>query len=306
MNRLLHFLLLGLLVLTIGCTSQPADAQQRIGQKPNLLIMVQDHDTDSVKRDTRVYKRVYDALSDMLNEAGFAVYNETAITLDSYAQGRARRSDAELIDIARSVNRPPIDVVVFFEIYASARDLEYTTKVRVRTVGRLFNVRTSQELGNFEITSPQEWNAQPKCSRECILETIGDYAKILGNDVGAVISEKLAWMINPEGGVGESGSTMDGAYTLIFDGFAREEVMRFEEYLVQFSGYKTHRPSYTSARRAEYWYESTITPARLDRNLNRMLEEAGIRGNVQFSLNKITIQKITLRGNPPKTNPGDW
>lgn len=306
MNRLLHVLFLGLL-LCAGCISQPAEAQQRTGQKPNLLIMVQDHDADSVKRDTRVYKRVYDALSDMLNEDGFAVYNETAITLEGYAQGRARRSDAEMIDIARSVNRPPIDVAVFFEIYASARDLDYTTKVRVRTVGRLFNVRTSQELGNFEITSPQEWNAQPKCSRECILETIGDYAKILGNDVGAVIGEKLAWMINPEGGAGKSGRTMDdGAYTLIFDGFAREEVMRFEEYLVRFSGYQTHRPTYSSARRAEYWYESTITPARLDRNLNRMLEETGIRGNVQFSLNKITIQKITLRGSPPRTNPGEW
>ena len=306
MNRTLHYLFIGLLVLVTGCASHPASAQQRTGQKPNLLIMVQDHDPDSVKRDTRVYKRVYDALNEMLNETGFSVYNETAITLDGYAQGRTRRSDAELIDIARSVNRPPIDVVVFFEIYASARDVGYTTKVRVRTVGRLFSVRTSQELGNFEITSPQEWNAQPKCSRECILETIGDYAKILGNDVGAVISEKLAWMINPEGGAGESGDTMDGAYTIIFDGFARDEVMRFEEYLVQFTGYKTHRPTYSSARRAEYWYESTITPARHDRNLNRMLDEAGIRGNVQFSLNKITIQKITLRGNPPKSDPKDW
>lgn len=306
MKPSLYPLLFVLLVLITGCAAHPAHAQQRTGQKPNLLIMVQDHDTDSVKRDSRVYKRVYDALDEMLNEAGFAVYNETAITLDGYAQGRTRRSDAELMDIARSVNRPPIDVVVFFEIYASARDMGYTTKVRVRTVGRLFNVRTGQQLGNFEITSPQEWNAQAACSRECILETIGDYARILGNDVGAVISEKLAWMINPEGGAGESGSTMDSAYTIIFDGFSRDEVMRFEEYLVQFTGYKTHRPTYSSGRRAEYWYESTIAPARLDRNLNRMLEEAGIRGNVQFSLNKITIQKITLRGNPPRSNPNEW
>ena len=313
MNRPFHLLLLGLLALLAAFVSNPAQAQQRTGQKPNLLIMVQDHDSDSVKRDTRVYKRVYDALSEMLNEAGFSVYNETSASLDGYAQGNTRRSDAQLIDIARSVNRPPIDVVVFFEVYASAREMRFspdekphTVKVRVRAVGRLLNVRTGQELGNFEITSPDEWNAQPPCSRECILETVGGYARTLGNDVGDVISQKLAWMINPEGGAGESGTTMDGAYTIIFDGFAREEVMRFEEYLVQFTGYKTHRPTYSSARRAEYWYESTITPARLDRNLNRMLEEAGIRGNVQFSLNKITIQKITLRGNPPKSNPGDW
>jgi len=302
----LHTLLIGLLALVAGLATHPAQANNRTGQKPNLLVMVQDSDPDTIKRDSRVYKRVYDALDEQLNEAGFAVYNETAITLDGYAQGRTRRSDAELIDIARSVTRPPIDVVVFFEVYASARDMGYTTKVRVRAVGRLLNVRTSQNLGNFEITSPQEWNAQPKCNRECILESIGDYAKILGNDVGAVISEKLAWMINPAGGAGESGQVMDGAYTLIFDGFSREEVMNFEEYLVQFSGYKTHRPNYSSARRAEYWYESTITPARLDRNLNRMLEEAGVRGNVQFSLNKIPIQKITLRGKPPRSNPGEW
>ncbi|WP_376696533.1 hypothetical protein [Wenzhouxiangella sp. EGI_FJ10305] len=299
MNGYKLFMIPLLVVFLTACSNQPVLASN----DPNLLIMGEDYDEDTVPRDSRVFRRVLNALSNQLHDEGFKVYDETAVSLDDFAQGRVRRSDAELIDIARSIDQPPIDVVVMFSIYASAKDVDYTTKVRTRVEGRLLNVRTGQRLGNFELPSPREWNAEPNCSRECILETVGGYARILANDVGAVLTEKLAWMV--DGGGQAPGGGIENAYTLVFDGFTPEEIMTFEEYLVIFSGYRDHRPTYSGARRQELWYESQIEAARLNRNLQRMLQETGLRGVVTFSGSNFTVRKVTLRGERQRPDPND-
>jgi hypothetical protein len=85
------------------------------------------------------------------------------------------------------------------------------------------------------------------------------------------------------------------AYTMVFSGFTPEEVMDIEEYLVVFSGYKTHRPAYSGTRHHELWYETTSTSGRLVRNLNKMLEHLATRGRVTFSGNEFTVTKIARR-----------
>ena len=266
--------------------------------KPNLLIMGEDADKDTVPRNSRVFKRVLAAVTDQMNQVGFDVYDETAVTLDNFKQGRTRRTDAELIDIARSIQRPPIDVAVFYSIYASINKKSYTSKVKVRIEGRMLHAKTGQFLGNFEEISPREWNAPADCTRECVLEIVGKYSKILANELGAVLAEKLAWLANP--GVDSDHEGIPNAYTLIFDNFTPEEMLDIEEYLVIFSGYKSHRPIYSSQTRAELWYESDIKSAKLNRNLTKMLERLDLRGVVKFSGNTYTIKKITLRNKKRK------
>jgi len=292
--------------LAVACFSLLAMQPAAAADKPNLLVFGEDVDSDAIPRDSRVFRRVLSSLQEQLSDKGFDVFDETAVTLDNFAQGRTRRSDAEIIDIAKTVKRPPIDVATIFTIYASARDVGHTTKVRVRIEGRLLQVKTGQHLGAFEVKGPPEWNAPAKCNRECIVESVGDYAKTLGNDLGAVLAEKLAWMVEGHTGtVSGTGSALPTAYNLVFDGFTPDEMMKIEEYLTIFSGYKTHRPGYTSATRAEVWYESSISSARLNRNIQRMLAELDLRGTVQFSGNTYTVQKITLRGKQKKPAPAD-
>jgi hypothetical protein len=277
------------------------------GDNPNLLVMGEDADKDTVPRNSRVFKRVLDALNEEMHNAGFNMFDETAVTLGDFAQGRSRRTDAEIIDIARSVRRPPIDVAIIFQIYASAKELDYTTKVKVRMSGRILNVKTGQRLGNFEVDTPQEWGAPAKCNRECILEVVGDYSKTIASDLGAVLSEKLAWMVEGDGtGEAAGESQMPMAYSLVFDGFTPEDMLSIEEYLVIFSGYQSHRPVYSSARRSELWYESTIKSAKLNRNLQRMLAELDLRGMVRFSGNTYSIKKITRRNESKKPVASDW
>ncbi|MDY6920328.1 MAG: hypothetical protein SV765_08950 [Pseudomonadota bacterium] len=278
------------------------------GDNPNLLVMGEDADKDTVPRNSRVFKRVLDQLNEEMHNAGFNMYDETAVTLNDFAQGRSRRTDAEIIDIARSVRRPPIDVAVIFQIYASAKPLDHTTKVKARVNGRLLNVKTGQRLGNFEVNTPREWSAEHNCNRECILETVGEYSKIIAADLGAVLSEKLAWMVEGNSGDGtptSGGSQLPMAFNLIFDGFTPEDMMSIEEYLVIFSGYKSHRPVYSSDRRSEIWYESTIGSAKMNRNLRKMLKELDLRGMVQFSGNTYTVKKIARRNETKKPNLDD-
>ncbi len=278
------------------------------GDRPNILIMGEDADEDTVPRNSRVFKRVLNAVSNQLHDMGFDVYDETAITMDNFEQGRVRRSDQELIDIGRSVRRPPIDVVVMFSIYASVKDVGYTSKVKTRIEGRMLQVNSGKRLGNFEVKTPKNWTAPAKCNRECVLEVVGDYSKILSNDLGAVLGEKLAYMVDGSIGVadgsGNGGLTTD--YNLIFDNFSSSDMMDIEEYLVIFSGYKTHRPTYNSARRSELWYQSTIKSAKLNRNLNKMIEQLNLKSRITFSGNTFTVENIALRGKPKKVSGDDW
>ena len=287
------FLLLLPFLVGLPPAAQAAD-------KPNILIVGDDADVDSVPRHSRIFKRVLDAIAGELHLEGFDVFDEVAITAEDFAQGRSRRSDAEVIDIAKSSTRPPIDIVVVFSIYASADELKYTTKVNARITGRLLNTKSGQRLGNFEVESPRNWVAPADCPRECILEIVGKYSRNLAKDLGAVLAIKLADIVEA-GAVGTDDTAakaavdIGDAYTLVLSGFTPEEVMDIEEYLVVFTGYKTHRPIYSGTRHHELWYETTSKSSRLVRNLNKMLKHLAIRGRVTFAGSELTVTKIARR-----------
>ena len=291
-------------ILTAGCIGMAAflpTGSAQAGEQPNIIIMGEDADKDTVPRNSRVYKRVLDALVNEMNDEGFNVYDETAVTLDDFAQGRVRRTDAEIIDIARSIKRPPIDVAVIYSIYASAKKLSYTTKIQTRITGRLLNVRSGKRLGNFEVELPQPDNAPVKCGRECILETVGKNARVLGMDLGVVLTKKLDWLAaRSDDKHDKDGHDDDGlasAYSLVFTGFTPDDITSIEEYIVAFRGYEHHRPVSSSLRNAEYWYETKSKSARLNRNLRLMMEHLGYEGRVTFKGSSFQIDKISKRKN---------
>ncbi len=296
------FLLLAGALLLISCASAPSSYAV---EKPNILIMGDDADQDTVPRNSRVFRRVLDTLSNELHNEGFDVFDEVAVSLDDFAQGRSRRTDAEIIDIAKSVKRPPIDIAVIFQIYASAKEMSYTTKIKTRVRGRLLMVKSGQRLGNFEVDSPREWNAPADCPRECILEVVGKYSKTLARDVGSVLAEQLAELYESGDDAVTTSGNLSNGFSLVFEGFSSDDMFDIEEYLVVFSGYKTHRPVYSGRRHHEYWYESSITATRLNRNLRKMMDHLGARGRVAFSGNEFVLTKIESRKRR-KLNPEDW
>jgi hypothetical protein len=281
----------------------------------NLLIMIEDGDRNSVSRDSQINKRVHASISQQLNQVA-DVYDETSITLDTFRQGRVRRTDAELLDIARSVTRPPIDIVVVLSTYASVTTNEYAKKARARVEGRILNAKSGQFLDNFEVQSPRSWSIPYACDRQtCMLEEMGDEAKVLGNELGLILAEKLNWLINSET-LNENNSEnasknvsknaeLVNDYYLEFDGFSAQDVAKIEEYLLVFSGYISHRPTQQRHTRTTLLYRSTTGTAKLSRNILKLLEELNMRATINFEGNSFSIKRITLRGENPNRDITD-
>jgi len=55
----------------------------------------------------------------------------------------------------------------------------------------------------------------------------------------------------------------------------------------------------------EYWYESSSTATRLNRNLRKMLKHIGISGRVQFSGNEYVVTRISKRKRR-NLDPNNW
>jgi hypothetical protein len=309
---------LGLAMLaTIAGLSEAAQAQTR----SNIVVMGEDADTDSVPRGSRIFQRVIAELGETMNLRGYNVYDETAVAMSITQPNRVRRRDAELIDVARAVQNPPLDVVAIFQIYASASKSGYSDIVRpqVRIPGRLLNVRTGQSLGSFEVAGVQLPPLPQGCDRECLLERVGAEARTIAADVGAALAAKLDGVITPRrigvpadaapppvagaplGGAGPAVAGAEGcgglpsAFVLRFTGFAPEEVQAIEEYMAAFRCYEAHRPVRQSGASAEYWYETRSDSARLTRNLRTMLDHMSAPGQIQFSGNTVVVTRVATR-----------
>ncbi|MCJ8293954.1 MAG: hypothetical protein MJK15_06060 [Colwellia sp.] len=266
----------------------------------NILVIGNDANKGSVPRNSPIFNRVIGALANQMHDNNFDVFDETAITLDAFGQNRINRTDAEIINIARSITRPPIDIAVIFSIYVNTQAQGYSTKVSSRIEGRLLNVQTGRRLGNFEIDNNKPWNVPSSCNLDCILANSNDNSRLMASDLGAVLAAKLAWMTdggNSHLGLDRPGTNqMNTGYNLIFDGFSAETFAELEEYLVVFSGYDSYRPTEIRYTRTEIWYKSSIGTAKLLRNIKKMLAELDLKATINFTGNTFTVKKITLRG----------
>ena len=313
--KIKHALLLGsVLLASLLGPLQPS----RAADQPNVLIMGEDADEDTVPRHSRIFNRVSDALRARMLELGFKVYNETATTMDITDPGRVRRTDAELITVAQNITAAPIDVVAAFQIYASAQENAYSDimQLRIRIAGRMLQVQTGRDLGNFEVAvGPRGLNPiPPGCDRECVLEHVGNEAKPIAHEVGTVLARKLD-ELSPTASESEKVMTqpapipsapppaseetpledcvgLSTAYTIILSGFDPTDIDVIERMLVAFQGYEHHRPIKTQTRYAEYWYETCSDRARLERNLRAMVASMPGQNRIALSGNRFEIERI--------------
>jgi hypothetical protein len=288
--------------------------------KPNIVAMSEDADEDSVPRGNRIFNRVIIELGEVMNLRGYNVYDETAVAMNITQPGRVRRRDSEIIDVARAVQNPPVDIIAVFQIYASATKSNVSDIVRpnIRIPGRLLNVRTGQQIAAFEVTGLELAPLPQNCDRECLLEKVGAEAKLVANELAQALSTKLDGFIAAPrddanltapapagsgglvttpatGGEAEGCGNLPTAYVIKITGFETSEVQAIEEYLRAFSCYQHQRPVRASAAQAEYWYETRSDSGRLNRNLRLMLEHMSATGQVSFAGNTFTVTKIGTR-----------
>jgi hypothetical protein len=288
------------------------------------MVVGEDADEDTVPRHSRIFNRVLDALKNRMIEMGFKTYNETAVTMEATDPGRVRRTDAELISVTRSVTDAPIDVIVPFQIYASAQDDSYSDmkRLRIRIVGRMIQIATGRDLGIFEVAvPPRGLKPLPRnCNQDCILESLGDAAKPIANEVGTILARKLdslspsskpADPINkpapiqsaapapesakhataPEGCAG-----LPTAYTIVLDGFDPQDIETIERMLIAFVGYEHHRPVQTRTRHSEYWYETCSDRAKLERSIRSLADQLAGQNRVEITGNRFEIERVPGAG----------
>jgi hypothetical protein len=305
-----------------GALASPLMSRAEAQPRPNIVVMGEDADEDTVPRGNRIFNRVIRELAETMNLRGYNVYDETAAAMGITQPGRVRRRDAELIEVARSVQTPPLDVVVIFQIYASAQKSLHSDIVRpdVRVPGRILNVLTGQSLGSFEVTGLQLPPLPLGCDRECLLERVGAEAKLLAGDLAQALTQKLDGIIAPrrasdgsgigsviETAPGAAGSTTAGslqaegcsglptAFVIRISGFSGAEVQAVEEYMRAFKCYDHHRTVRASSGQTEYWYETRIDSTRLNRNLRLMLEHMNVGAQVTMSGNTFALGKVATR-----------
>ncbi|MGF1658893.1 MAG: hypothetical protein ACFCUS_05650 [Rubrimonas sp.] len=311
----------------LGCATAPRPA---IAQDvPNVLVMVEDSDRDTVPRDSRIHRNVLAGMNDRMNGRGYRVFDEQAVGISGYqemtASDRVRRTDQELIIVANSVARPPIDVLIAYEAFASTDAKEFATYARMRLAGRALDPRSGRFLGSFEVISPKTYTLPVGCSRECLLENLSEEGRDMGIELADVLADKLDQFFVPaaaspaanqqpvgDGGgaapVAGGGGGFERTYTLAFSECSPATRSDFEPYLVIFEGYIDHRPNACRSTSCEMTYVSSINPGKLQRNLEKMLEHSNHPGRVTVDGLTYAVTCVPQRkATPTQTlNANDW
>ena len=264
-----------------------------------LMVMGEDAAERSVLRNDPGFRDVLDAFSATLVTAGFDVYDETAITLNTHKQDNIRRRDEELIDIAKDAGS---DVLVLFTIQWRLKNKSFGKIMNVSVKGRLLDTHSGRLLGNFQMDSRRGQMIAGICGMQCLADKASKLATRLADRVGLEVKTHLADALNRR----NNGPI---EYEMVFENFSSDEMAAMEEYLVIFSGYLSHRPITTGTNIAthhEYWYRSSIAAAKLNLNLNKAMKKLAFQGQVHVSGLRYTIRKIALRHQRPSVSDNEW
>jgi hypothetical protein len=264
------------LLLVMGLLAAgPALAESPI--RVNVLALGSDGEPTSVPRGHRLYARIVTGLNEALSERRFRLYDETAVTASFVDPAGGRRSDAALVEIARAVSEPPLDVLLIFNIHATARRSSVTglLQPQMRIAGRMLGVRDGRVLAAFSAGADHRLAGVPaSCDPDCLLDRLGDGSRPIVRELAQTLSTRLEELVVPRPPAPECGAPV----TIMIElrGFEPAEVERLEPFLAAFRCYDRHRrialPDGTSA----IWYEARSTAARVGADLDQAMGFIGL------------------------------
>ena len=251
---------------------------------PNLMVMAEDLDSNAIHRDSRVYKAVANAMNEQMHVANFDVFDELSIVSGGLSS-KERRSDDELIyKLKSALSGPMIDIVVLVTIYARLDDRGHSQNIIASVHGRMLHVSTGKFLGMFETNSPRYLKAPVKCDKQCILETLADESALLAQDLGAILAEKLRWLID------ETDEPLAKGYTLNIRNIDLQHTNLLIEKLTNDSSSVVVRPAYMLENEALIWVESKDNGTTFYKKLSKLNVELGLNAklkNLSYTFNLI-------------------
>ena len=251
-------------------------------------------------RGTPLFARARSAIDEELTHEGFAVFDDDAF--DAFKHTDAKLTDSELIKTARALTQP-MDALVIFAVRADAHALTYTTDLSARILGRVFDARTGQSLGAFDMASPEGWKVPITCESGCMMDALGKNIDIIAGNLGAAMGEKIALItpvpktppqksserIEPVSVPAPTAPSRPKDYTLVFTGFSADERGDLATYLHVFPGYRHEAATTDAAGAVTYLYDSAADSPQLDHSLHMMLDRIGAEGSVTFSADAKTF-----------------
>ena len=259
----------------------------------NIIIIGNDGDRETIARINPAIKNIIEMASRSLVQAGFKVYDETLILMDNFTQGNSRRTEVEIFEVLRGIDRPPLDIVVIFEVRPEIKRGDLQTLYNIYVNGRILAINGGKNVNNFAIKLADMENTHVHCYNKCINKFVRKHSKYLGQELGVVLVDKINHYLTLADPNSKKIKFIREFY-LTFSGFNGAELEKIQDIIKNFSGYQFHRPIMETMRYAEYLYEYSEEVAKLTRNLRKMVNSINTEARVACARNKCSIEKISF------------
>lgn len=288
MRNLLFLSLIVSILMISGCASNTNQAPV------NVMIMVQDDTADTIPYNHSSMKRLINKVSSDLSRNSINVYDWPQS--NSY---NGPRSEAMLVDVARSYSKATIDYLIVLSAEASVNRSDYSTQISGSVYGKTLALHSGRFKGAYTAKG-RSINKDSDCNDYCVNSELGDSLQSAASELSAEILNSIHnanytrntnkdRQRSKQTPINNSPNVVD--YTLVLEGFTQQDIANIEEYLPIFSGYQRMRFSANRHQYAEIAYDSSISRNKLDKNLNRMLSEMNVNGAVKISGNTVTVVK---------------
>ncbi len=165
----------------------PAPAATRLNNR--VIVVTDDSVAASIARGNPVLDAALAALESELRRSGFEVHDGRAIPVTNSALGNERRSDAEIVALAR---RPqPVDAVVLFTLLTVQEFTIQAQNAGIRGTARVLRASDGGDLGHADWASPQRWTLPYACDRACLIEATVTEAPTVGTTIGERLAATL-------------------------------------------------------------------------------------------------------------------
>lgn len=258
-------------------------------------------------RRNELLKPVIEAIQGEMSVMGFSVFDETTITVGTTATFQSpdvievqelmeRRYDrtirdlSEILKICRFANES-LDIAAIFTIRPTIRRTRAGVNVSGKIGGQMLDCRSGSRLGGAPEQDFNKFGLRPGAGPAAIIIRVAEHAKDAGRQVASALANKLVLGRSDASSPVANDSIGGNRFTLIFNNFTKQEIGDLEKFLEIFNGYRSHHLVNESQTRQRIEYETLAGSVQLRGQLNRMLKDAGIDGDVTLSGNIFRVQK---------------
>jgi hypothetical protein len=249
----------------------------------NLLIMGEDEDAArSVARNTELFRNTLNTLNATLTSAGLAVWDETALTYEDSLQGLTNRGDEQLIDVARGIRKPRMQLLLIFSI----RKNQVSDNMLASFEGRLLELQSGKLLGNDFVELKQ--SIPRRCDSACQDDLLESGSSELVTELG----KRMAALA--QGDTSQPRGDSRQAFTITFEQFSAAEMAAIESLLVKYPDYLSHE--YTTVRNgflSQVRYNSASSRSRLMSYLMQEFKNIALDIALAYSDDAFTFRNTT-------------